>query len=93
LTICSYLNGVGESWEEALRNTLKHQTDKSLDETCFIFRFEDGNFEDCIEIIWAEEARRREIEAENNKQKLLAEQEQKQEQEKALYLELKKKYG
>jgi isocitrate dehydrogenase len=88
-----HLYGYGESWQEALRNALKLETDTSLDETNNIFRFEDGNFESCQDEVWAEQKRRREIEAEKLKAQLLADQEQKQEQEKALYLELKKKYG
>ena len=86
------LNGNGESWQEALQNELKLLSDKNLDETYDIFRFEDGNFESCLDEIWAEQARRREIREEKNKQQLLLEQQKKQEEKLALYLELKKEF-
>ena len=97
LIYCEYLNSNGESWQEALQNELKNQSDDALYETYNIFRFEDGEFESCYAEISAERQRRSEIQAEKEKQQLLLEQEKKQEkkqeQEKALYLELKKKYG
>jgi hypothetical protein len=92
-TSCEQLNCSGESWQEALQNELKNLSDDALYETRAIYHFEDGEFESCYDEIWAEQDRRRKIEAEKEKQKLLLEQEKKQEQEKALYLELKKKYG
>lgn len=87
------MNGNGESWQEALQNELKLLSDKNLDETYDIFRFEDGNFESCQDEIWTEHSRRREIREEKNKQQLIREQQKKQEEKLALYLELKKEFG
>ncbi len=92
LISCEYLTNSGESWQEALQNELKHLPDNYLYEIHDIFRFEDGNFESCINEIWAEGARRREIEDEKEKQKLLLEKEKNQQDKLALYLELKKEF-